>query len=339
MSLPRILRDGDVKLGLGGAPLGNLYAAVTDSAANAVIEAAYAGGIRYFDTAPHYGQGLSERRFGAALRGCPRRDYQISTKVGRILEAAPSAPRAQHGYVDVPPLFTRYDYTAAGIERSLADSCTRLGMDRVDIVYVHDLDPATHGEEFTRHFADLIDSGLPGLLRLKAAGAIGAVGIGVNGVDIALKTLRAAPLDVLLLAGRYTLADTTALAILLPECARRDVDVVLGGVFNAGILATGTIPADGSAPMFDYAPATPEVIAQVAAIEALCAKHTVALPAAALQFTTAHPGIDITLIGVRSVEELTACLAWQNRPIPLAFWRDLRRSGQVDAAAPLPGLH
>lgn len=323
-------------LGLGGAPLGNLFHAVTEADAIAVVQRAWVSGVRCFDTAPHYGQGLSEIRFGKALRELPRAAFLLSSKVGRILDPVAAAPANQHGYVDVPSYATRYDYTRAGFERSLADSRRRLQMERIDLVYVHDLDRDTHGPAYDRHFDDLCASGLPALVAMKAAGVIGGCGIGVNSVEAALATLRAAAIDVLLLAGRYTLADQSALAELLPECAQRGVTVVLGGVFNSGILATGAAPGAGRVATFDYAPAKPAVLARVAALETLCAQHDVPLPAAALQFAAAHPAVAITLAGAGSVAELEAMLAWQQRVIPVAFWHALRARGLVDPAAPLP---
>ncbi len=323
--------------GLGGAPLGNLFRPVTDAMAAATLGQALACGVRYFDTAPHYGQGLSETRFGHALRAVPRHEYMLSTKVGRLLESSSDVPADQHGYIDVPPLATRYDYSGAGFERSLADSRRRLGIDDIDIALVHDLDHATHGAAFAAHFGAYLGTGCATLAALKSAGTIGGHGIGVNGVDIALATLRETDIDVLLLAGRYTLADQSALPDLLPECARRGVTVILGGPFNSGILVTGTRPRDGSAPAFDYVRATPAMVARVAAIEALCAEHAVPLPAAALQFIVAHPAIAVVLTGARTAEEVAAIAAWRRWPIPAAFWHALRARGLVDAAAPLPG--
>jgi D-threo-aldose 1-dehydrogenase len=323
-------------LALGGAPLGNLYRPLSDADAIALVRHAYASGIRYFDTAPHYGNGLSERRFGAVLSTLPRDAFVLSTKVGRLLRRDRAAPSAQHGYVDVPPLVQTYDYTRDGLLRSLDDSRRRLRVDRVDLVYVHDLDRATHGPRFEAHFRALLDSGLPALAELKAAGVIGGYGIGVNGVAICLETLRHADLDIILLAGRYTLADQSALPDLLPECMRRDVTVVVGGAFNSGILATGSRPAAGTRPYFDYASAPDAMVAHVAALEAVCARHGVALPAAALQFPAAHPVVSAVLAGARSVPELEQCLAWSKWPIPAEFWVELRERGLLAAAAPLP---
>jgi D-threo-aldose 1-dehydrogenase len=323
-------------IALGGAPLGNLFTAVADADAVALVRHAVRAGVAYFDTAPHYGNGLSERRFGDALGDVPRDRYVLSTKVGRLLVPDASAPRDQHGYVAVPPLVQRYDYSRDGVLRSLAESRARLRIERIDIVYVHDLDRATHGPDFDRHFRDLLDSGLPALAEQKSAGVIGAYGIGVNGVDVSLGTLRHADLDVILLAGRYTLADQTALPDLLPECVRRGVAIVLGGPFNSGILATGSRPRDGAPPYFDYAPAPDAVIARVRALEIVCQTYDVPLAAAALQFPAAHPAVAVVLAGARSVAEVDANLALARLPIPAAFWAELRERGLVDPRAPLP---
>jgi len=323
-------------LGLGGAPLGNLYRAISDEAAVTLVRHAWRIGVRYFDTAPHYGNGLSEQRMGAVLGDMPRDSFVLSTKVGRLLQREPGAPSTQHGYVDVPPLVQSYDYSRDGVLRSLAGSQRRMGLARIDIVYVHDLDRATHGSEFDGHFRALLESGLPALAELKSAGVIDGYGIGVNGVDICMETLRHADLDVILLAGRYTLADQSALPELLPECVRRAVTVVLGGPFNSGILATGTQPADRTTPLFDYAPASTAMVAHVAAIEETCRAFDVPLPAAALQFAAAHPAVAVVLAGARTVDEVDGNIAAMRLPIPVPFWEALRGRGLVALAAPLP---
>lgn len=324
-------------LGFGGAPLGNLFRPVSDEAAVALVDHAYSAGVRYFDTAPHYGHGRSERRIGDALRAKARDDYLLSTKVGRLLEPRAGAPRDQHGYVDTLPFVQRYDYSAEGVRRSLADSLQRLGLARVDIVYVHDIDRDTHGEAHARRLADTLEGGLPALAELKGEGRIEGCGLGVNEVAICRQVLAYADLDVILLAGRYTLADQSALAELLPECERRGVAIVLGGPFNSGILATGARPADGSLPCFNYAPAPPEIIARVAAIERACAEFAVPLQAAALQFPVAHPAVASVIPGTRSVAEFDANLRMLRHPIPREFWSALRERALVDPRAPLPG--
>ena len=322
---------------LGGAPLGNLFRPVSDQAATALVRHAHAAGARYFDTAPHYGHGLSERRMGDALREYVRDDYLLSTKVGRLLEPRADAPRDQHGYVKTLPFVQRYDYTAAGVRRSLEDSLQRLGLARVDLVYVHDIDRATHGEAHSARLADALDRGLPALATLKAEGRIGGYGLGVNDVAICRDVLRHADLDVILLAGRYTLADQSALPELLPECERRGVAIVLGGPFNSGILATGAHPRDGSPAYFNYAPAPPDVIERVAMIERVCAEFSVPLPAAALQFPLGHGAVTCILPGARSAAEFDENLRLARHPIPAEFWQALRDRQLIDARAPLPG--
>jgi D-threo-aldose 1-dehydrogenase len=325
-------------LGFGGAPVGNLFRAVPDAAAVALVAHAYDAGVRYFDTAPHYGHGLSERRIGDALRARPRDDYLLSTKVGRLLEPRADAPRDQYGFVDTLPFVQRYDYGAAGVRRSLEDSLQRLGLARVDLVYLHDIDRDTHGDAHGERLADALGGGLPALAALKAEGRIGGYGLGVNDVAICLQVLAVADLDVILLAGRYTLADQSALRELLPECDRKGVAIVLGGPFNSGILATGARPADGSLPSFNYAPAPPEIVARVAAIERACAEFGVSLPAAALQFPAAHPAVATVIAGVRSSDEFDANLRLARQPIPREFWSALRERALVDPRSPLPGI-
>jgi D-threo-aldose 1-dehydrogenase len=322
--------------GFGGAPLGNLFHSIPDDDAIALIRYAHAAGARYFDTAPHYGQGLSERRFGIALRDVPRDSFLLSTKVGRVLTPAEDAPSAQNGYVDGLPFLQHYDYTGPGVVRSLEDSLQRLGLARVDFVFVHDVDEATHGAAFQRRFQDMLDGALPALARLKADGTIGGYGLGVNDVDICMQTLRHADLDVILLAGRYTLADQSALPDLLPECVRRDVAIVLGGPFNSGILASGSRPRDGTLPHFNYLPASPQMVAHVAAIERVCAEFGVPLPAAALQFPASHPAVACVLAGARSRREFDDNAAMANLAIPQEFWHALRQRSLISPLAPVP---
>ena len=322
--------------GLGGAPLGNLFAAIPDSDAVALIRHAYASGTRYFDTAPHYGQGLSEHRFGEALRNVPRESFLLSTKVGRLLTPSSTAAKDQNGYVDVLPFVQHFDYTSEGVTRSLEDSLQRTGLSRIDFVYIHDIDVATHGDAYPKHFQDMLDGALPALAALKAAGTIRGYGLGVNGVAICLDTLRHSDLDVILLAGRYTLADQSALATLLPECVRRGVAVVLGGPFNSGILASGSRPGNGSRPYFDYAPAPEHMVARVAAIESACVEYAIPLKAAALQFPLGHPAIACVLPGARSRLEFDDNVSLAKLPIPKEFWQALHDRSLVDPTSPLP---
>jgi D-threo-aldose 1-dehydrogenase len=325
-----------LRLGLGGAPLGNLFSAVTDTDARALVDAAWASGCRSYDTAPHYGHGLSERRLGDALRPHRGAAWVLSSKVGRLLTARADAPREQFGYVDVPPFVQHWDYGAAATRRSLEDSLQRAGLARIDVLYVHDLDAATHGERAPQVLRQVLDETLPTLAQMKREGLIGAYGLGVNDVPVVREVLRHADIDALLLAGRYSLLDHAALAALLPECLERGVHVALGGVFNSGILATGVAAAGAAAPTFNYAPAAREWVERTRRIEACCAEHGVPLRAAALQFPLAHPAIEIVMLGARRVAEWHDAVAMMAHPIPPAFWQALRRDGLVPDGAPTP---
>lgn len=326
--------DG-LRLGLGGAPLGNLFSALGDDAAQALVQQAWQGGCRTFDTAPHYGNGLSEHRLGRALRRTPTPDFVLSTKVGRLLLPDAAAPRDQNGYVDVLPFRQAWDYSARGVRRSVEDSLQRMGLARVDVAYVHDCDAAVHGADYARVLRQVVDEALPELRRMQAQGLLRHVGLGVNDVQVCLDVLRLADLDCLLLAGRYSLVDHGALARLLPVCAQRGVRVALGGVFNSGILATGV---RGRAPVrFDYAAAPAQWISRVAAVEDLCDRHGVPLRAAALQFPLAHAAVEIVLLGAQDRQQWLDGVEMMRHPIPAAFWHELRERGLVPPAAPLPG--
>ena len=239
--------------------------------------------MRYFDTAPHYGNGLSEHRLGAALRDRPRQSFVLSTKVGRLLVPDADASRSQYGYVDVLPFTQRWDYSFDATLRSVEDSLQRLGLARIDLVYIHDISRHPHGAAYPERFREAME-GASTLAKLKAEGTIAGYGLGVNEWQVCVEALAHADLDIMLLAGRYTLADQSALATFLPLCVRRNVRVVIGGPFNSGILASGARPDDGSRPYFNYAPAPPEIVTRVAGIEAVCVSHGVPLKAAALQF-------------------------------------------------------
>ena len=326
------MRDG-VRLGLGGAALGNLFSAVSDDEARAVIEHALADGCATFDTAPHYGNGLSEHRMGAVLRTLPRYRFSLPRMGGR--RGGPHrGPRDENGYVDCLPFAQTWDYSAAGVRRSVEDSLQRLGLARLDAVYVHDCDAVTHGSRYPAVLRQVLDEALPTLRQLQQAGLVRSVGLGVNDVQVCLDVLHASELDVLLLAGRYSLVDHSALAGLLPLCTRKEVRIALGGVFNSGILATG-VRAGGPA-RFDYAEAPVAMRERVAAVEDACEAMGVPLRAAALQFPLAHPCIDVVLLGARSPAEWQDARAMLARPVPPEFWRTLRQGGLLPADAPLP---
>ncbi|KQP21574.1 aldo/keto reductase [Pseudorhodoferax sp. Leaf267] len=322
------------RLGLGGAALGNLFSAIPEADAQAVLAAALADGCRSFDTAPHYGNGLSEHRFGQALRGLPRGSFTLSSKVGRVLRPDAQAPRDQHGYVQVLPFTQRWDYSAAGTRRSVEDSLQRLGLAHLDMAYVHDCDAATHGADHPRVLAQVLDETLPTLRALQREGLVRHVGLGVNDVQICLDVLAHADLDGLLLAGRYSLIDHSALAALLPLCQARGVRIALGGVYNSGILATGV--GAGGELRFNYARAPQAWVERVAAVERVCADHAVPLRAAALQFPLAHPAIAIVMAGAQSVAQWQDSRAMLAHPIPAAFWRALREQGLLPKDAPTP---
>jgi D-threo-aldose 1-dehydrogenase len=327
---------GRLRLGLGGAPLGNLFQAVSEAEARALVDAAWASGCRSFDTAPHYGHGLSERRLGDALRLQARGSYVLSSKVGRLLVPDAQAARAQHGYVDILPFNQRWDFSAAGTRRSVEDSLQRLGLARLDVVYVHDPDALTHGANARAVLRQLLAETLPELLRMKEQGLIGAIGLGTNDVAIVLEVLREAGLDVLMLAGRYSLLDHSALPELLPLCEKRGVRIALGGVFNSGILATGVGGPGGTKASFDYGPAGREWLERTARIEAVCGRHAVPLRAAALQFPLAHPAVEIVMLGARKVTEWNDALAMLEHAIAPAFWAELRGEGLLPEQAPTP---
>ena len=322
-----------LRLGLGGAPLGNLFEAVNDAEARQLVEAAWHSGCRSFDTAPHYGHGLSERRLGDALRGQARDGFVLSSKVGRLLTPDAAAPCAQHGYVDILPFRQSWDFSAAGTRRSVEDSLQRLGLARLDVAYVHDPDAATHGTNAPNVLRQVLDETLPALRQLKAEGLVGAIGLGTNDVDVVRRVLDEADLDVLMLAGRYSLLDHAALPALLPQCTARGVRVALGGVFNSGILATGT---QRGAATFNYAPAAKEWLERTAQIEAVCNAFAVPLRAAALQFPLAHPAVDIVMLGARKVAEWDDAQAMLRQPVAPEFWAALRQQGLVPPEAPTP---
>jgi D-threo-aldose 1-dehydrogenase len=323
-------------LGFGGAPLGNLFRAVAEDEAITLLRHARASGISYFDTAPHYGNGLSEIRIGKALGGVARDEYVLSSKVGRVLVPDRAAPREQNGYVDVLPFRQRWDYSRSGTLRSIDESLQRLGVSRLDIVYIHDIDPDTHGTSYAQRFDEVLAGAVPALAELRKAGTIGGFGLGVNDWQVCVDVLSRVDLDIVLLAGRYTLLDQSALPELLPLCERRGVAVVIGGPYNSGILATGAHPADGTAPYFNYAPAPADLVARVEAIEEVCAEYDVPLRAAALQFPLAHPAVASVIPGARTIAEFDQNLALATRAVPLAFWRALSDRGLIAPDAPLP---
>ncbi len=326
-----------LKLGLGGAPLGNLFSAIGDDDAQAVLRQALADGCQTFDTAPHYGNGLSEHRFGRALSNLPRESFVLSTKVGRLLVPDAAAPREQNSFINTLPYTQHWDFSAAGIRRSVEDSLQRLGLARIDVVYVHDCDALTHGANYPQVLHQVVHEALPELRRMQAEGLLRHIGLGVNDVQVCLDVLNQADLDCLLLAGRYSLIDHSALPQLLPLCVRRHVKIALGGVFNSGILATGvTVQQAGQTIRFNYAPAALDWVKKVAEIETLCKNFNVPLRAAALQFPLAHTAIDIVMAGAQTVAQWQDSITMMAQPIPAGFWQALRGKNLLPPHAPTP---
>ena len=318
-------------LGLGGAPLGNLLGAITDEAARAAVDAAWETGTRHFDTAPHYGAGLSEHRVGAALRERRRDAFTLSTKVGRMLAPAPNGvgeweDNFQHGL----GFNRRLDYSYDGALRSIEDSLNRLGLARIDIAYIHDVGADWLGAAWEGHFADAMQGAARALSRLRDEGVIRAWGLGVNVVEPCLRALRESDPNMFLVAGRYTLLDQGALAELLPACEAQGVHVVIGGPYNSGLLAGGD--------RFEYAPAPDAMVARTQALGAVCARYGVDLKAAALQFCAAHPAVAAVIPGARDAAEVEQNAALMEQPIPLELWAELKAGGLLPEEAPVPEL-
>ncbi|MDX3928432.1 MAG: aldo/keto reductase [Shinella sp.] len=297
----------------GTAALGGLYRACPRDVAMATLAAAWDEDLRYFDTAPWYGFGLAERHTGDFLRDKPRDSYVLSTKVGRLMFPVPDDKVPSYGYVDPLPFDVRYDYSYDGIMRSVEMSYARLGLNRIDILYVHDIGAYTHGAEKNRfHLGQLLDSGLKALEELKSSGTIKAYGLGVNEVPVCLDVMRRADIDCILLAGRYTLLDRSAVAELLPLCEKKRTSLVVGGVFNSGILATG--PVEGA--HFDYMPATKDVLRKVGAMEEIAGSKGLPLAAPAIQFPLRHPAVASVLLGTAKPRSLVRNMELARRSLP-----------------------
>ncbi|MEO1091741.1 MAG: aldo/keto reductase [Pseudomonadota bacterium] len=322
-------------LGLGGAPLGNLYAAIPEPIAEATLQAAWDQGMRVWDTAPLYGLGLSEERYGRFLRDKPRDAFVLSTKAGRILEDCPPEESTPDKFIDVPSRKFVYDYSYDGVKRSLEQSLERLGLDHVDILLCHDVDVFTHGslQESDRRIGEFMDGGYRAFTDLRGQGTVEAIGAGINEWEVAEKLARAGDFDVFLLAGRYTLLEQEALESFLPLCVERGIGIMLGGPYNSGILATG---AKGEA-YYNYFPAEPEIRHRVNRIDGVCHSHGVTLAQAALQFPLAHPSVFTVIPGAKTPAEVVQNVATLTAPIPEDLWQDLRSEGLLHPLAPVPG--
>ncbi|WP_043433466.1 aldo/keto reductase [Paenarthrobacter nicotinovorans] len=299
------------RLGFGGAGIGNLYRAIPDGQALATVLAAWDAGIRYFDTAPHYGLGLSEQRLGAVLRDKPRDEFVISTKVGRVLEPDSGGGQDPEGF-DVPATSRRvWDFSEGGIRRSIEDSLERLGLDHVDIAYLHD--PDVHDLQAG------ISEALPVLEKLRAEGLVKAIGVGINSAEAALECVEAADLDLVMLAGRYTLLEQPDVP-LLDRCLERSTGVVSVGAYNSGLLARPDVPEDAH---YNYEQASPEVLERARALAALCRDFGVELPTAALQFPLQHPAVVNVTAGATSPEQVATNAARMGAPVPEELWAAL----------------
>lgn len=317
------------RLGFGASGIGTLYRDVTEAQAAEVLAAAYDGGMHYFDTAPLYGHGLSELRLGTFLRTIERKTVTVSTKAGRYM-VPPYDEKVDYG-LWVSPLRLKpvFDYSYAGTMRSLEQSASRLGIADFDLVYIHDVDRFTHGGAYERRFNEAIEGCYRALDDLRKAGHIKAIGVGVNESNVATRFIKACSLDAVMMAGRYTLLDRAAEADLLGEATRQGVEIVVAGVFNSGILATGP---SSSGTTFDYGVPPQEVVVRAKRIEEICKRHGVALQAAAIQFPFRNPQVSAAVLGMSRPERITENLAWAQQAIPEELW------SEIDNLFPTPDL-
>lgn len=304
-------------LGFGGGPLGNLGPSVSWDQVRGTVAAAWDGGVRYFDTAPLYGRGLSERRLGTMLRDLPRDAFVLSTKVGRLLGPGsnPDEPKE------------RFDYSYDGALASLESSLDRLGLERVDVLLIHDIDGWTHGKRQPQAFAAALDGAYRALDELRSQGRVRAIGLGVNEWQVCLEFARRARIDCVLLAGRYTLLEQEADRQFLPYCVEHNIGVIVGGPFNSGILATGAVPGA----LYNYAAAPPEILERVRRIELIARRHGVSISVAALAFPLRHPAVSAVIPGLSSAAEASKAAAATSAPIPEALWHDLAAEGLISA--------
>lgn len=320
-ALARLGRSGvDIsRLGFGSAPLGGLLRETSENDALEAVRAALAQGIRYFDVAPQYGGGMAEQRLGQVLRGVPRADFVLSTKVGKIVNQAADATAAAGGFVGAPPHVITYDYSYDGVLRSFEASLTRLQLDRIDILLIHDVNRKYHGQNVMARFEEAKAGACRALMRLREEGVIAAFGPALNEVDVALRFVKETDVDCIMLPQRYTPLDSSAGAELLPLCKSRQIGVLVAAPFDSGILATGAIPQA----TYNYQQATPEILGRVKSIETLCAEFGVPLQAVALQYALQNDAVTSVVTGMRSKTEVTQNLAFMRTPIPADFWARL----------------
>lgn len=308
------------RLGLGGAPMGGLFTDVAERQAKQTLEQAYQGGVRYFDTAPLYGSGKSEKFFGAFLSKISREDFVLSTKVGRVLDPTRTS-RDDDMFENLPDMEVRFDFSRDGVLRSIEDSLDRLGLDKIDIVLIHDPD---------EHFEQAISESFPTLAELRSQGVIGAVGAGMNQWEMLARFANEGDFDCFLLAGRYTLLDFSALTEFMPLCLEKNISVILGGPYNSGILASDLGPDS----TYFYEKAPSEVIARAQEIRKICNEFSVPLKAAALQFGLLHPAVTATIPGAREPSEVSENIEMASLKIPLSFWNALKSERLIPAEVP-----
>lgn len=319
------------ELGFGSAPLGDLYEILEDAAAIAAVKSAIDAGCTLIDTSPLYGHGLAELRVGTAVRRAGRSRVILSTKIGRVLSPA-TGTWDREGYKGGLPFSAKFDYSYDGALRSFEQSLLRLGVAQVDIVLIHDLDRRNHGDALDGYFRQAVDGAFRALRRMRDERVVKAIGLGVNETDVCVRMAQDCDLDAVLLAGRYTLLEQGALDDFLPVAEKRGIGVMLGGVFNSGILATGTA-ADGH---YDYAPAPAAIRNRISRIEKVCARHRVPLAAAALQFAAAHPAVSSLVIGAVSAKEVERNIDNLRVKMPDDLWAELKTEGLLREDAPVP---
>jgi D-threo-aldose 1-dehydrogenase len=320
------------QLGFGTGPFGNLLEKAEDSLTRAAVTAALDGGLNYFDTAPFYGHGLSEHRLGEALRPHDRSRAIVSTKVGRLLTPTRAAVTTPGPFAGTLPFEIAFDYSYDGAMRSLEDSLQRMGTSHVDIAIIHDVTAKWRGDQFEASYRQAVEGAYKALDKLRSEGVVSAIGVGVNEVDTLERFAGDADFDCFMLAGRYTLLDTTALTRLMPTCVRKSISILLAAPFHSGILVTGAKPGA----KFWYADAPQDVLDRVSRMERVCAAHGVSLQAAAIQFPLAHPAMGSIAAGYRNPGEVEAALAACRARIPGEFWAEMKAKGLIDPAAPTP---
>lgn len=314
------------ELGFGGAAVGNLYRPTSHAEAYAAIQSAWLSGIRYFDTAPSYGYGLSERRIGDALREFPRASYIISTKVGRLL--IPDArPKKEDHFPGSLPFRVQHDYSYDGIMRSFEHSLQRIGTDYIDIIYIHDIGRLTHGDEHMTHLQTLLNGGYRALLELREQGVVRAIGLGVNEWEVCLELMPQIDLDCLMLAGRYTLLEQLTLEKFFPECEKRNLQVIAAGPYNSGILANGQY--------YNYTTADHRIMLRVNAIQKICEAYQIDLPHAAIQFPLRHSQVVSVVAGARTEEQVALSVSYMQQQIPARLWDALKEADLLAVNAPV----